>query len=625
MNHTAIISLAGIGLMASVCQWLAWRVKLPAILFLLLTGILAGPVTGWLQPDLLFGDLLFPMVSLSVALILFEGSLTLKLEEIRGVGEVVRKLLTTGLLITWLVGTLATHWLLGFSLSLSFLFGAVIVVTGPTVIVPMLRTVRPNARIANILRWEGIIIDPFGALLAVLVFEFIVSSTTTGGGLGHVIGIFSLTLITGTVIGACCGYLFGLLLRHHMLPEYLHNVATLSLVLAVYAFSNTIAEESGLLAVTITGAWLGNMRQVDTEDILNFKESLSVLLISGLFIILAARVEFSQIITLGWGALGVLLAIQFIARPLKVFTSTLGSSLNWRERALIGWIAPRGIVAAAISALFAIRLETLGFEQAPLIVPLTFIIIIGTVVLQSATARPLAHLLKVAEPATKGLLIIGANKVARAIAKALREQGFDTILVDTYWENIREARMEGLRTFYGNPVSDHADRQLELVGIGRMLGLSPHKELNLLSILRYQREFGKNAVYRLSVAADDNKASKTSVTTQQGGRVLFDDEMTYPKLAGLVSRGAEIRATTLGDEFSFEDYREKHGRNAIPLFALNTKGELRIFVADDKLKPASGWTIMSIIRPREGKSEKSITKPSNGKPADKSSASKSLP
>lgn len=597
MQTSIIISLAGIGFLAIACQWFAWWVKLPAILFLLIAGIAAGPVTGWLDPELLFGDLLFPFVSLAVAVILFEGALTLRFHEIRGLEQVVRRMVTSGLAVTWAVTSIATHLLLDLPWELSFLFGAVTVVTGPTVIVPMLRTVRPTARVSNILRWEGIVIDPIGALLAVLVFEFIASSQY-GAALGHTLLTFAQIIAIGVVLGAGSGYLLGTILRRHWLPEYLHNVGTLSLVFIAFALSDAIQPESGLLTVTVMGVWLANMKNVSVDNILDFKESLSVLLISGLFIILAARLNPTEVKALGWAAFGVFLAIQFIARPLKILVSTWGSSLSWRERGLLAWIAPRGIVAAAIAALFAIRLESLGYSQAPLLVPLTFLVIIGTVVLQSATARPIAQLLKVAEPEPKGFLIIGANPVARMIATALCDKGFRTLLADTYWDNIRAARMAGLATYYGNAVSEHADRNLDLIGIGRVLALSPQKELNALACVRYRSELGNENVFSLPATAEKDKEEER-VGTPRCGRVAFGHDITYAKLASLLSKGAEIHDTQLTEDFTFDDYNHRYQRKSIPLFAIDSRGRLRPFTAEEGPKPSGGWTIVGLVQPSE--------------------------
>ena len=379
-----IVLLVGIGLLSIASQYFAFKLKIPAILPLLIIGILVGPTFGIIQPDALFGDLLFPFVTLAVAIILFEGALTLKFDEITGHGSMVRNLCTVGALITWAIATPAAHYALDMSWQMAFLFGAIVTVTGPTVIVPMLRSVRPSAKISNILRWEGIVIDPIGALFAVLVFEFIISAQDAWT---HTLLTFGLVVVVGLGFGAAFGYGLGQMLRKNWLPHYLENTAVLTLMLGAFALSNSIAHESGLLTITVMGIWLANMDDVDVDSILEFKETLSVLLISGLFVLLAARLNFDSIINVGWGFILVLIAIIFIARPLSVVVSSIGTKLNWREIGLLCWIAPRGIVAAAVSALFALKLEELGYAQADLLVPMVFLVIIATVVLQSLTSE----------------------------------------------------------------------------------------------------------------------------------------------------------------------------------------------------------------------------------------------
>jgi NhaP-type Na+/H+ or K+/H+ antiporter len=599
MNQEAVIALSVIGIVAILCQWFAWWIKLPAIVFLLIAGIVLGPLTGYLNPEALFGDLLFPMVSLAVAVILFEGSLTLKFEDIRGLQRVVRNILTIGVMITWALIAVATHLLLDFSWGLSILFGAIMVVTGPTVIVPMLRTVRPNATISNILRWEGIVIDPLGAILAVLVFEVLVSIQLQGhASVGHTIYMFGKTLAVGVIIGAVAGYLFGVVLRKHWLPEYLHNVAALAVVFGTFAISNEISEESGLLTVTVLGIWLANMKNVPVYDILNFKEDLSILLISGLFILLAARLNFDAFQQLGMGAVLLFLFIQFVARPVKVFLSTIGSELSWQEKTMISWIGPRGIVAAAVTALFALRLQDIGVENAELLVPLAFAIIIGTVLVQGSTAKFIANRLGVAEPDDSGFLIIGANTVARVIAKALNDNGFRTRLTDGSWTNVKEARMLGLDTYYGNAVSEHADRHLDLIGLGQVLALTPQSELNALVGLRYKSEFGSNHVYFLSTDKEKDKErseTKSRKAVSHDSHVLFGNEITYAKLASLIAQGAKVKQTKLTETFSFEDYLQQHGRRLMPLFAFNAKKRLRFFTAAETMQPETGWTIVSLV------------------------------
>jgi NhaP-type Na+/H+ or K+/H+ antiporter len=593
LNSHILISLAGIGVLGIACQWLAWWARLPAILFLLLCGMIVGPITGLLKPDDLFAELLFPMISLSVAVILFEGSLTLKLDEIRGLASVVRNLITLGALITWLITAIATHILIGFPYELSFLFGAVVVVTGPTVIMPILRTVRPNAKIANILRWEGIVIDPLGALLAVLVFDFIISSQA-GNALETISLVFGRIVLVGATFGALAAYFLGQILRRHLIPEYLRNVLSLTLVFAVYAGADHLAHESGLLAVTVMGMVLANLKNTDIDDILDFKESLSILLISGLFIILAARVEFYQFKEIGWHALGILAVMMLVARPLAVWVSTFTSDLKTREKLLISWIGPRGIVAAAVASLFAIRLEAEGYPEASLLVPLTFFIIIGTVILQSATAKTIAHWLGVREPPPTGLLIVGAGNVARAIGKALQESEINVILTDSNWENTSQARMDGLNTYYGNPTSEHADRNLDLTGIGKMLAMTGNANQNALASLRFKTEFGVQNIFELKTNREQITSEKHSLSTRHRGYHLFNEDITYGQIASLLRQGAEIKTTQLSDEYDYEAYISSRTEQLIPLFAIDQRDRLHVYTAEKSITPESGWTIMSL-------------------------------
>ncbi len=592
MSEHTIVLLAGIAVLGGACQWLAWRMRLPAILFLLLGGIMVGPVSGWLDPDALLGDLLFPFVSLAVSVILFEGSLSLKFAEIAGLERVVRRFVTTGMLITWLITTLTTRWLADFSWGVSTLFGAIMVVTGPTVIQPMLRTVRPTAKVASILRWEGIIIDPIGALLAVLVYEFLVSSSAGGAWVETFMTFFTL-IGSGLLVGVGVGYFLGESLRRDWLPHYLFNVATLAGVMGAFALSNALEMESGLLAVTVMGIYLANRKGVPIEEILAFKESLSLLLITALFILLAARLDLAMLEQLGWVAVQIFLVMQFIARPVKVYFATRGSSLSWRERALLGWIAPRGIVAAAVVALFSIKLDQQGFEDAAMLVPLTFVVIIGTVVLQSLTAGPLARMLKVAQPGSGGFLIIGANPLARAIAQALAQQDVSVRLTDTLWDNVSRARMAGLKTYYGNPLSEHAEIYLDTSGLGRVLALTADEHLNELACTRFKAYFGPKRTFALRVSPMEKGRKSVS----GGGHWGFGERANFVELSRRVVRGAEIRQTSLSESFGFEQFCENYGERATPLFAIDPKGRVEIFTDENNFVPKAGWVVLALIDP----------------------------
>ena len=596
MLELSTISLAAIGVISLVCQWVAWRLRQPAILFLLVAGILVGPVSGVLNPDSLLGDMLFPIVSLAVAVILFEGSLTLKFSEIRGHGKVVTNLILYGTIVTCLVGTLAAYFALDMQLSLAMLFGAIVVVSGPTVIMPLLRAVRPSGRISNILKWEGIVIDPVGALLAVLVFEFIVASGGESSAFLSTMYTFGATLVLGLTLGCASGYLLGEALRSHWLPQFLLNTGVLTFMLGVYAFSNFLVHESGLLTVTVMGIWLANMRGVPIDEILEFKESLSVLLISALFILLAARMELQAIYDLGAAAIWILAALIFIARPLAVNLASLGSDLSWQERSFLSWIAPRGIVAAAVSSLFAYRLEEIGIEEASMLVPLVFSVIVITVALQSISATPLAKLLNVRQPSSNGYLFLGANAVARDIAKAFQKVDVPVILSDTSWENFRAARMEGLTVYYGNPASEHAENNMDLTGIGQFLAISPYKKLNAHVVYHFLDRFNAQHVFALSEGEMEQRASHQTSGTFMQAASLFEEGLSYAKLASLYSKGARISVTRLSEEFSFDAYRKEHGANLTLLFSVSPSGVVYPAGGEESLSPKADWQMISLVQ-----------------------------
>lgn len=598
------LALALVGIISIVCQFTAHKVKLPAILFLLVAGIFVGPVTGIINADDLFGDLLFPVVSLSVAIILFEGALTLKISDIGGHGAMVRNLCSIGVLVTWLVVTPLAYIGLDIPLGLAALFAAIVTVTGPTVIVPMLRTVRPKGNVANILRWEGIVIDPIGALFAVLVFEFLM---TQQDAFTHTLWAFGQTVLSGLGFGAAVGYFLGLAIRGNWFPHYLQNTAVLTIVLGVFALSNAAAHESGLLTVTVAGMILANMKNVNVDDILEFKETLSVLLISGLFILLASRIDFAEIQAVGFGAIVVIVGIIFIARPLGVFLSSFGTGLSFKELALLSWIAPRGIVAAAVSALFSLKLEEQGYEQASVIVPVVFLVIITTVVLQSLTSTKVAEYLGLREPEPNGFLLFGASDFTRALAKELNNNNISSTIADPNWDAIKKARMESVRTYFGNPISDHASRRLDLTGIGNLLVLSPYRQLNPMVMTHFEHEFGHEATI-LGLATSDTASMESHQISEGFAKklTLFGESVTYGYLASAMKKGAVIKTTNISEDFTFQDYLNKYDRELIPLISISGK-KVGVFKSDKKTEPKAGWKIVSLIlNPAKVASEKKL-------------------
>ncbi|MGB5446122.1 MAG: sodium:proton antiporter [Psychromonas sp.] len=587
---TALI-FAAIALVSVCAQWLAWSLKVPAILFLLLTGLLLGPGFGLLNPDNLLGDLLFPVISLSVGIILFEGALTLHFKELKGIGRVVRNLCSIGMLVTFAVLGLSAYWLLDLDWRVAAVVGAVLVVTGPTVIAPMLNTMKPVKEVDSILRWEGIVIDPIGALFAVLIFGAVTAASKGDAVINTLLALVQI-LTVGSLIGIFVGWFTTQLIRREWLPYELQKFAVLALVLITLSASDYISHESGLLAVTIYGIWLANQDDLDLSSILEFKEDLSMILISSLFILLAARLDWNSVLLLGPMIFVFLGIVLFIARPLCIAASTFGSNISYKARILLSWIAPRGIVAAAVGSVFALSLAESGVKDAEKIVPLVFTVIIVTVVLQSLTGTSLAKKLGLRKPDPSTILIIGGNHVARGIGLGLKELGFPVLLSDPAWENCHLARMAGLDCYYGNPQSEHAERFIQLADIKMVLALSPNRHYNALGVQYFSHLLDENIVFSLHAGVIHNKANQVS-SSFRSRQILFRSDVTFSKLSGILTKAGKIKATTLGESFLWEDYQEAN-KNIVHLFVMTAAGTLKPFEIGDSYQPVGGDTIVSI-------------------------------
>lgn len=592
MPESLLPFLAGIVVLGITGQWIAWRVGLPSILLLLVFGIIAGPVTGWLDPESVFGELLAPIVSLSVALILYEGGLTLRLSELRQVGSVIRNLVSVGALLTWVIGALAAHILLELDIAISVLLGALLIVTGPTVIAPLLRQIRPMGPVGPVLKWEGIIIDPIGALIAVLVFEVILIGEVRGATL-HIVGAVFKTIFIGGGLGLVAAAVFTLASYRRWIADHLENPVSLMLVIAVYSLANHFQHESGLLSVIVMGVVLANQRWVDVEHLLEFKKNLRVLLISSLFIVLAARMDLAELAQLApRGALFVVVLV-LIGRPVSVLISTVGSKLTMRERTFLAWMAPRGIVAAAISSVFAIRLQALGYEGADTLASITIFTIIATVAIYGLTASIVARKLGVAEADPQGLLFIGADAWSREVASLLHREGFRVLMVDSNRNRTYAARMAELPTYTGSILAEHTLDEIDLGGLGRLLAVTPNDWVNVLAVQRFERIFGRANCFQLPPQKD---ASKKKGHKYLHGRWLFDDASTYSVLNRRVAEGFTAKATRLSEEFDYAAFLNRYGESCVPLFIVDEHNRLTIVTPEGDEEPGPGQTVIGLVK-----------------------------
>lgn len=573
-------------LLGVFAQWTAWRMKLPSILLLLIFGFALSHFTGTRIDNYLANESsLLSLVGFFVAIILFEGGLTLKFSELREAGTPVLKLCTTAVAIAFGLTAVAARFTLGYEWPICALLGAILVVTGPTVVAPLLRLIKPRRKMASIVKWEGIVVDPIGAVLAVLVFL-----TIQSGGLSQGWDNLLWALVKTLVIGLGFGWLLAkvteYLMARHLIPDFLETMFFLALVGVGFAGSNALQHESGLLTVTVLGIALANQHRVSVRHILEFKENLRVLIISLLFLMLSGRIGLDELGAVWVKGLYFLAALIIIVRPASVFLANLGSDrTTFREQLFLALLAPRGIVAAAVTSVFALELtHTKGLpaaytEQAGELVPLVFIVILGTVTFYGLLAAPLARKLGLSDANPSGVLFAGCDPWTRLIAKGLKEEGHHVLLLDTRFENVAAARMEGLTAVRANILSEYAEEEIDLAGLGHLIAATPNNEVNSLAAREFQHRFGKANVWQLTPPDVDVHHHK-AVANHMRGRFCFLGGPRFGDLAALVRRGAMMKKTLLTDVFTLEDFKNIHGDDAIILFTETEAGVLTPVLSD---------------------------------------------
>lgn len=589
-----MLELAGIIILGILAQWVAWKFKIPAILPLILIGLFVGPIaaeflsadgTKWIEPiwngkeGLFPGESLFYFVSLAISIILFEGGLTLKLTEIKNVGPVISKLITLGSIVTFFGAGFAAHFIFDLTWEISFLFSALIIVTGPTVITPILRNIPLKTDVSAVLKWEGILIDPIGALVAVLVFEFI--SVGGGGGAFTKTALieFGKIVLFGTTFGFTFAHGLNFAINKKWIPHYLLNVFALASVLGVFVLSDNFAHESGLLAVVVMGMVLGNSNSPYLKELLYFKESLSVLLISILFILLAANINMDDLLLIyNWKTAILFGIVVFIIRPIGVFLSTYNSSLKFNEKLFISWVGPRGIVAAGIASLFGLKLAKSGVVGAEYITPLVFMIVLGTVLLNATTARLFAKAVGVFLIKSEGILIVGASDLSRLIAEYLFKNNRHVVLIDSNESNIEKAKALGLEAFTENIYSDTLTDNIELNDVGYLMALTGNKDINNFVIEKFKKKFGENGSFRL-ISTEEKNNNDNNPT--EG---LFSHTDDYRKLNEVVSTFPEIHEITLDSKEHYENLIEitNNDKDMVPIFIKDKTGVLEIIPAFNK-------------------------------------------
>jgi len=576
---------------------------------LILVGLLVGPIAAeflsedgkkWIEPiwngetGLFPGDSLYYFVSLAISIILFEGGLTLKRNEVKNVGPVITKLITVGAVITFFGAGVSAHFLFGLSWELSFLFSGLIIVTGPTVITPILRNIPLKKDLYAVLKWEGILIDPIGALVAVLVFEFI-SVEGDSGFTKTAFMEFGKIVLFGTTFGFTFAHGLAFAINKKFIPHYLLNVVSLSVVLLVFVESEIFAHESGLLAVVVMGMVLGNGKLENLKELLYFKESLSVLLISILFILLAANINIEDLYLLyNWETIALFLIVVLIIRPLAVFASAQGSNLKLNERLFVSWVGPRGIVAAGIASLFGSKLMKQGVEGAEYITPLVFMIVLGTVLLNATTARFFAKIVGVFLTKSDGILIVGASKVSRLLAQYLDNNGRNVVVIDSNQTNIEKAREMGLEAISTDIYTNTLNDNIELNDVGYLMALTGSSDINRYAINKFGKQFGENGSFRLvskEEMRDENNNPKEG---------LFSHTDDYESLTNVSKKYPSVQEVLIENKEHYQSIVEltKSDKDIIPIFLKDTNNELIIISSDNnQIEVGEDWKLIYLGKP----------------------------
>jgi NhaP-type Na+/H+ or K+/H+ antiporter len=581
LEQAVVPLIAGVAVAGVAAQWIGWRLNIPSILILLALGLALGPVFGLVKSDAVLGAIMRPAIGLAVAIIVFEGGLSLNLRELRTAGSGVQRLVFLALPLNWVLGTLAGHYIGGLIWPVAILFGSILVVTGPTVIMPLLRQSKLEPRSAAFLKWEAIVNDPIGATLTLLILSLLILLHGAGG---HAIAAWSLAgrAVLGVLVAGALGLVlpFGLKRLFHgdLTPEYLKTPIILSLALGIYAAGESIQSETGLIGATLFGVVLGNIEITGLQELRRFKESLTVFLVSGLFILLAANIDPAVLRHISWPIVLTTLAILVLVRPIAIGLATIGARMTWKERLLVGWIGPRGVVAAAVAGLAADQLGAAGYPGARLVLPMVFMVIAATVFLHGLSLGPLARLLGLASGSPPGLLIVGAQDWTLALAGALRPLGVPTLITDPDWQALRPARLAGLATARVEILSAKGEHLVDLRDLDYVLAATDDDAYNALVCTRFAPELGRERVHQ---SAPDPEGPHVRTSREWRGKFVSHPDLTNARLNALIAEGWDFRLRDAESIATSEDLPAHH-----PFLVIGAEGALTFYSDDRDTAPA---------------------------------------
>ncbi|MBC5636422.1 sodium:proton antiporter [Ornithinibacillus sp. BX22] len=586
----SIVIVISLGILS---QWLAWRIQWPSIVIMSVAGLLIGPVFGLINPQEALGSLYSPIISLAVALILFEGSTSLDVRELKGISKSVFRIVTFGTTLAWIGGSLAAHFIAGLSLEISFIIGGLFVVTGPTVIIPLLRQAKLTSRVSSVLKWEGIIVDPIGPLLALFAYEIIKITSLESFSFHNFIPFFIdslLAVVVGIVIGIVVSFLAG----KGWFPEYLKSPIIFCFVLICFTIGESIMHETGMLAVTVMGLTLARTKKYvhSISSVTHFMENISVMLTSTVFILLTASLTRETIFDVfTWPIIAFVLVMLFVVRPFSIWTSTIGTEMTLKERALVGWIAPRGIVALTVSGYFAGILVEDGYSNATILTPLTLALVLITVCAHGFSIGPIARKLGLANNESTGVVMIGASSFSIALAAHLKEMGTPVLITDTSNTRLHQARTLGIETYHGEILSEQSEFDIDMTPYDRMLAMTGDVAYNALVCQSYIPEFGYQNIFALPAKRQNSKGAELPPSIK--ANLLFGEGESFTELNKKVNIGYQLKNFFIEEKKTV--LKEDLPFTGTPLCIKKKNGNIVLVTLKEKLTLDEGDQLVALV------------------------------
>lgn len=582
MDHFVLQNIALIIILAFGAQWFGWKLKVPVIVLLSMFGVIFGPILNLVRPKEVFGDLLPIFIELSVAIILFEGGMTLKIQEFKLQSKGLIRLFSVAVIFNWLFGAALSYYFVNLSWQISLLVSGILIVTGPTVILPALREAKLVKRVSSYLKWEGIINDPIGAILAVLVLQFHLHRNSE-----FIIFAILKILFIALTVAWITRYLLIIASQRALFPEFLKIPFIIGAVIGLFIISELFQKGSGLLTSTLLGLSIGNINLSSIKDLRRFSESLTVFIVSIIFIILSAGIDLNVWKELSWQHYFLIFSFGFLIRPVSIYLSTFKTGMSFRERILIGIYGPRGIVAASVAGVSSEILIQNNVNEAKIIVPIIFSVILLTVTFHGLLLRPLARKLKLINTGDNGIIIVGATEWSIALANEIKKLNIPIMVTDTSWYQLAQARHEGIETYFGQIIEDRDISGPDLSEYNYLFAFTEDDHYNALVCERLGHEFGHDHVYKLPVIEKEyslnNKKSKNNFDVK-----AESNEALYENMMQKKHYGWRFKSLKLSETNTFSDFLASKDLNEyIILLVIRSNNRVLLYSQDSYKEPSN--------------------------------------